>query len=72
MEDLLEKGLLSVKDVGRILGVSAEIAYKRMTRGDVPGVVRWGGRIYARGPMLRRWLNGEPERGPGRPPKAPE
>lgn len=60
--DLLQKGLLTIKDVGKVMGWSPEIAYKRITRGEIPGTCRLGGRIYVKGPVLRAWLERDDER----------
>ena len=53
------KVLLSVREAARRLGISETTAYEWARRGDVPGLVRLGGRLYVRAAVLERFIAGE-------------
>ncbi len=53
------KPLLSVAEAGRELGVSPTTAYEWARRGELPGLVKLGGRLYVRAAVLERFIAGD-------------
>ena len=51
--------LISVAQAGRALGIKTTTAYEWARRGDLPGLVRLGGRMYVRAAVLERFIAGE-------------
>lgn len=52
---------MTVDDVARLLQSSREAVYARIERGQIPGVVRVGRRVYVRRDDLRRALGLDPK-----------
>jgi len=50
--------LLSVAEASDLAGVSEETVYGWVAAGELPGVMRVGGRWYVRRLMLETWLEG--------------
>jgi predicted DNA-binding transcriptional regulator AlpA len=58
--DLEMKGLLTLKETARVLGLSLWKTYDLARRRKLPGLVRLGERrIYVRRAILESWLRGE-------------
>ncbi len=53
------KALLSVREAARRLGIGETTAYEWARRGDLPGLVKLGGRLYVRATVLERFIAGE-------------
>lgn len=53
------KPLLSVRSAARRLGVGETTAYEWARRGDLPGLVKLGGRLYVRAAVLERFIAGD-------------
>jgi len=51
--------LLSVAEAGRALGIRTTAAYEWARRGELPGLVKLGGRLYVRAAVLDRFIAGE-------------
>ena len=52
---------ISVRDAARRLGIGETTAYEWVRRGELPGLVRLGGRWYVRAAVLERFIVGEDE-----------
>ena len=52
------KPLLSVAEAGRELGIRTTTAYEWARRGELPGLVRHGGRFYVRRAVLEAYIQG--------------
>ena len=58
--DLEMKGLLTLKETARVLGLSLWKTYDLARRRKLPGLVRLGERrIYVRRAILESWLQGK-------------
>jgi excisionase family DNA binding protein len=54
------KGLLTLKEVARVLGVTPWVAYRLARERRLPGLVRLGQRrVYVRRAVLESWLQGK-------------
>ena len=53
------KALLSVREAARRLGIGETTGYEWARRGDLPGLVKLGGRLYVRSAVLERFIAGE-------------
>ena len=54
------KGLLTLKETARVLGLSPWVTYSLARQGKLPGLVRLGERrVYVRRAVLESWLRGE-------------
>jgi excisionase family DNA binding protein len=56
--DARQKPLLTVAEAGRELGIGTTTAYEWARRGELPGLVKLGGRWYVRRAVLVAYLNG--------------
>lgn len=54
-----EAALMGVRELARYLGRGRNRLYGAIRRGEIPGVVKLGGRWYARRAALEMWLKGE-------------
>jgi len=52
------KPLLTVAEAGRELGIGTTTAYEWARQGELPGLVKLGGRSYVRRAVLIAFLNG--------------
>jgi excisionase family DNA binding protein len=54
------KGLLTLKEVARLLGLTPWVAYRLARERRLPGLVRLGERrVFVRRAILESWLRGE-------------
>ena len=59
-KDNRERGTLTVKEVSRCLGIGRNQVYTAARNGELPGVLRIGGRILISRIAFERMLSGEP------------
>ena len=59
LEDLEGRATVNVETAAAVLGISRDLAYRLAADGELPGVLRLGGRILISVPQLRRVIEGE-------------
>jgi len=58
--DLEMKGLLTIRETARLLGLSPWVAYRLAREGKLPGLVRLGGRrLFVKRKVLEAWLKSD-------------
>jgi excisionase family DNA binding protein len=58
----VEPGTITVREASRVLGIGLNTAYELARKGELPGVIKLGGRFVVSKAALNRLLDPDPER----------